>query len=325
MVYNASGSVVSDPATLEIFVASIITQQPGDVAVTPGGSASFSVVASSSSPIAYQWRKHGVPIPGATGPCYTITVVAREDDGIYDVALTDAVGTIFSEPARLAVLINPAPVNFSRTNYVIRGQNLTLSIEADGTLPMTYRWRLGSTPVFEETRDSLTGFYTLTNVQPEDDNARYTVILLNAANPTSGRLAGPMYVAVLEDRDGDGMDDNYESDNGFDPDQGADGALDEDGDGVSNRDEYAAGTDPNDENSYLRVEDVALTGLVNIEFRAEANKTYSVQYKDELDDSVWKTLPGGDVAAGDTARVVTLQDAPGLAERYYRLATPRQE
>lgn len=51
-------------------------------------------------------------------------------------------------------------------------------------------------------------------------------------------------VKLIQDRDDDGMTDTYESFHGFDPDDPADGGLDEDGDGLENRREFAQNTSP---------------------------------------------------------------------------------
>ena len=48
-----------------------ITAQPADQTVTEGQTATFSVTATGSSPISYQWQQNFVDIPGATGTSYT--------------------------------------------------------------------------------------------------------------------------------------------------------------------------------------------------------------------------------------------------------------
>lgn len=65
------------------------------------------------------------------------------------------------------------------------------------------------------------------------------------ATPTAVRapINGIQIFGTL-DGDGDGMPDQYETDNGFNPASGADGALDADSDGLSNVDEYRKGTLP---------------------------------------------------------------------------------
>src|SRR5207245_4038912 len=51
--------------------APAITSQPGNQTVTAGQTATFTVVASGSAPLAYQWQKNGANIAGATAASYT--------------------------------------------------------------------------------------------------------------------------------------------------------------------------------------------------------------------------------------------------------------
>ena len=65
VVSNSAGSVASNPATLSVSAPSVapsITQQPSDASVNVGQTATFTVVASGSSPLAYQWQKNDLPI-----------------------------------------------------------------------------------------------------------------------------------------------------------------------------------------------------------------------------------------------------------------------
>lgn len=91
-------------------LAPTILAQPASVSVTPGQSATFSVTASSSAPVTYQWRSAGVVIPGATGQTLTLSSVTAASAGRYDVLVDNAGGTVFSAPATLTVAATaPAP------------------------------------------------------------------------------------------------------------------------------------------------------------------------------------------------------------------------
>ncbi|MFW3146596.1 MAG: carboxypeptidase regulatory-like domain-containing protein [Thermoplasmatota archaeon] len=61
-----------------------------------------------------------------------------------------------------------------------------------------------------------------------------------------------------EDDDNDGMDDQWELDNGLDPNDPSDAFEDADGDGYSNLDEYLAGTDPQDRSDHPEEEGLEL-------------------------------------------------------------------
>src|SRR6266436_3786817 len=84
VVSNSAGSVTSSPATLTVSPASMaptITMQPASQTVITGQTATFSVVASGTTPLTYQWQKNGSAISGATATSYTTPVTTIADSG----------------------------------------------------------------------------------------------------------------------------------------------------------------------------------------------------------------------------------------------------
>ena len=96
------------------FVATIgtppsITTQPTNATVIIGGSASFSVVASGSAPLSYQWLFDGAPISGATSATYSISGAATSQGGNYSVTVTNPAGSVSSASVLLTVNAAPPP------------------------------------------------------------------------------------------------------------------------------------------------------------------------------------------------------------------------
>jgi len=104
---NPAGDIVSSEATLTVSaqpLAPTIGQQPADVSVSVGQAAVFSVVASGTEPLAYQWRRNGVDIANATGASYTLSAAAAGDDGArFAVRVSNAAGSVTSREALLTV------------------------------------------------------------------------------------------------------------------------------------------------------------------------------------------------------------------------------
>src|SRR4030095_162879 len=92
------------------------------------------------------------------------------------------------------------------------------------------------------------------------------------------------------DTDGDGIPDAWETAHGLDPGNPADAAGDADGDGQTNLMEEYAGTDPNDPESVFESVVARVGADVVIRFIAEANKTYTVQFKNSLAEPTWQKL-----------------------------------
>ena len=89
-----------------------ITSHPTSQTVAPGASATFSVRASGTPPIRYQWRRNGVNIPGATAPDYTIASVVAADNGARfraNVSNDNDPNGVLSNEATLTVNSNQAP------------------------------------------------------------------------------------------------------------------------------------------------------------------------------------------------------------------------
>jgi hypothetical protein len=129
-----------------------IVQQPQSLTVNPGQSAIFSVVASGSGNLIYQWQRNGMNIPGAVLPTYVLPSAQASDNGAgFDVLVSNAFGQTTSGAAILTVRVlqPPTPTITSPAPGAtyIAGQAITFSGGAtdpqDGTLsPSALTWEV---------------------------------------------------------------------------------------------------------------------------------------------------------------------------------------
>ncbi len=108
-ISNEFGSVVSRTAVLkvEIFVPipPSIYIQPQSQSVLPKDSVTFTVGATGSDPMNYQWYKNGIMIEGANRPNYTILEVDKNDQSdVYWVVVSNMAGTVESEEVFVTVM-----------------------------------------------------------------------------------------------------------------------------------------------------------------------------------------------------------------------------
>ena len=70
-------------------------------------------VATGTAPFAYQWRKDGVNISGATAASYTIAAISATDAGTYTATVTNSAGTTTSDKGIFTVTVAPGGVTVS--------------------------------------------------------------------------------------------------------------------------------------------------------------------------------------------------------------------
>jgi hypothetical protein len=81
-----------------------ITTQPSSQSVVVGQTATFSVAATGTTPLSYQWQKGTTPITGATSATYTTPATISADDGTqFQVVVSNSVGSATSNAATLKV------------------------------------------------------------------------------------------------------------------------------------------------------------------------------------------------------------------------------
>src|SRR5437879_2758486 len=106
-VINGGGSVISSNATLTVNVPPTIQTQPTNATVTQGQTASFSIVASGTAPLSYQWNFNGSLLSGATNSSLSLTNAQATQAGGYTAVVTNPWGSITSAVATLTVDIPP--------------------------------------------------------------------------------------------------------------------------------------------------------------------------------------------------------------------------
>jgi uncharacterized repeat protein (TIGR01451 family) len=91
--------------------APVIAVQPvNQSAECATGSATFTVGATGTAPITYQWRRNGVDIGGATLATLTINPTTTATAGSYDVVVANPYGTVTSAAATLTLVDTTVPV-----------------------------------------------------------------------------------------------------------------------------------------------------------------------------------------------------------------------
>ena len=158
----------STQATLTVTAANvpptIITQPIGLDVPVASTTAAFTVVATGSGTLTYQWyripagQSVGSAVGGATSATYTLpataTAVGNDQDEYY-VIVSNAYGQAISSKVTLAVGAGILITQQPETAYVNVGDTATYTVAATSLLPLTYQWY--SAPAGSSTFTAISG------------------------------------------------------------------------------------------------------------------------------------------------------------------------
>ena len=210
VVSNGTGTVTSDKATLTVTAVKIpvITTHPLSQSVATGQTASFSVVATGTKPLSYQWKRknatdgESINIEGATSSTYTFTTKSGDNGAKFSVVVGNSAGSDTSYEADLS---DAAIAKQLAAKSVVVGQTASFSVTAAGTGPWTYQWKKNGTnvtpengvPVTTGVGGSISTYTTSANVIG-DNGAVYSVEVGNGAG--TGTVSSSATLTVLADR-----------------------------------------------------------------------------------------------------------------------------
>lgn len=167
-------------------VAPSITSPPQSLTVAAGGSATFTVAATGSSPLRYQWYFNTTnALAAATNTTLALNSVSATNAGTYSVLITNLVGAVTSSVASLTVLGPPTITVPPQSQSVALSNDVTFTVAATGTAPLAYRWFFNTTTALTAATSSS---LVITNVQATNAG-NYSVVITNTYGAVTSAVA----------------------------------------------------------------------------------------------------------------------------------------
>jgi hypothetical protein len=188
-------------------VAPMITTQPTNQTVNAGTTATFTVVATGTAPLSYQWQSAPsgsatyTNITGARSSSYALMNTTTAQSGMtFRVVVSNGVNppatsnaaTLTVNAAAVAPSIATQPTN----QTVNAGGTATFTVVAAGTSPLSYQWQ--SAPSGSVTYTNIAGAmsssYSLMNATTAQSGMTFRVVVSNGVNPAATSSAATLTV-----------------------------------------------------------------------------------------------------------------------------------
>ena len=193
---NATGSTTASLSITVTGPSLTITTQPASQSILVSKTALFSVTASGTGTLSYQWLKDSVAIAGAVSSTYTTPTAVLADDGAtFSVQVSDAFGdTVTSSTATLTVTspslsITTQPVSRS----ILVGQTAQFTVVASGTGALTYQWFKAGVAI----SGAIAASYTTPAAVLADSGSSFSVQVSDAFGDTVTSNSATLTVALI--------------------------------------------------------------------------------------------------------------------------------
>lgn len=183
VVTNSFGTVTSNSTNVSL-VPPAIVQSPVNATVSPGDPATFSVQASGTGTLSYQWLLNGQVIPGATSSTYSITSAMSTDAGAYAAVVANSGGAVTSIPATLTVALQPPTIVQQPLSQTVNvGTTVAMAVQASGSSPLSYQWSRNGSAIAGATSSN----YLITSATLADAGD-YSVAVSNAVGSVTSAI-----------------------------------------------------------------------------------------------------------------------------------------
>lgn len=179
------------PADIFPVIPPSITTQPQPEMTLWSGQTAYIALGVAGQPLAYQWRKDSVNLPAGTGMGLEISNIQVDQAGLYDVVVSNSLGSVTSSGCNIFVTPPASPVIQVQPNggQVMFDANFGMTVTATGYPAPSYQWSLNNVEISGATNQS----YWL-NGAKADQAGDYFVKVYNAAGEV---ISNTVHVDVI--------------------------------------------------------------------------------------------------------------------------------